>query len=53
MILRGRMSLSDAAVIYKRAIAAVSPPTLVAEALNFDPLSRSLKVADRSYTLNK
>lgn len=48
-----RMSSSQAQVIYKAAIAAVSPPTLVARALNFAPHSKILKIGDHSYALNK
>ena len=47
------MSFSHAHLIYRAAIAAVSPLSLVAQSVNFDPRSCVLNIGDHSYTLNK
>ena len=47
------MSFSHAQLIYKAAIAAVSPPLLVARAVNFIPQSSTLRIGEHSYKLNR
>lgn len=47
------MSLSHAQVIYRAAIAAVSPPSLVARAMNFAPQTGILKINDHRYQVHK